>query len=170
VSHEPGPNGFPPVFSTHAFDNIGVPPNPDNPVYEYDPGFVDLGLGGFLDTVPEWNGLARMNDGKMKIPTVRNVAAGLGKGFTRSYMHNGVFKSLEQIVHFYNTRDVPEAGWPPPEVEENVNRELFEGVPLGDLQLSAEDEAAIVAFLATLTDRVAPGKPIAVITPRAAPQ
>ena len=170
VSHEPGPDGLPPVFSSHEFDNIGVPRNPENPVYEYDPGFVDLGLGGFLDTADEWAHLARLNDGKMKIPTVRNVAAGLGEGFTRSYMHNGVFKSLEQVVHFYNTRDVPEAGWPPPEVEANVNRELFEGVPLGDLQLPAEDEAAIVAFLATLTDRVAPGKPIGVIAPRAVPR
>jgi cytochrome c peroxidase len=28
-------------------------------------------------------------------------------------MHNGVFKSLKEVVQFYNTRDV--APWPPPE-------------------------------------------------------
>ena len=59
--------------------------------------------------------------------------------------HNGYFKSLEEITHFYNTRDV--AMWPPPEVTDNVNTD-----ELGDLGLTAEEEAAIVAFLKTLTD------------------
>lgn len=167
VSHEPGPNGLPPVFSSHAFDNIGVPRNPDNPVYDHDPAFVDLGLGGFLRTLNNgWSLLAEENDGKMKIPTVRNVAAGRRTGFPKAYMHNGVFKTLEEVVHFYNTRDVASEGWAPPEVDRNVNREIFEGVPLGNLQLSAEQEAAIVAFLETLTDRVPAGKPIGVIAPR----
>jgi cytochrome c peroxidase len=67
-------------------------------------------------------------------------------------MHNGVFKSLEEVVHFYNTRDVPGAGWAAPEVDRNVNRDIFEGVPLGNFELEPEDEAAIVAFLKTLTD------------------
>ena len=39
-------------------------------------------------------------------------------------------------------------GWPPPEVPENVNRN-----ELGNLGLTSEEEAAIVAFLKTLTDR-----------------
>jgi cytochrome c peroxidase len=67
-------------------------------------------------------------------------------------MHNGVFKTLEQVVHFYNTRDVPGEKWAPPEVPVNVNRELFEGKPMGNFALDREDEAAIVAFLKTLTD------------------
>ena len=55
-------------------------------------------------------------------------------------------------MHFYNTRDVEGAGWqgtpwPVPEVAENVNTD-----ELGDLGLTAEEEAAIVAFLETLTD------------------
>lgn len=78
------------------------------------------------------------------------------KGFPKAYMHNGVFKSLEEVVHFYNTRDVAEEMWPPPEVDRNVNRELFEGVPLGNLALDAEAEAAIVAFLKTLSDGYLP--------------
>ena len=32
----------------------------------------------------------------------------------KAYGHNGYFKSLEEIVHFYNTRDVEM--WPAPEV------------------------------------------------------
>jgi cytochrome c peroxidase len=62
-----------------------------------------------------------------------------------AFSHNGFFKSLEEIVHFYNTRDVEP--WPAPEVPENVNTD-----ELVDLGLTAEEEAAIVAFLKTLSD------------------
>jgi cytochrome c peroxidase len=65
----------------------------------------------------------------------------------KAYGHNGYFKSLEEIVHFYNTRDIADAGWPPPEVADNVNT-----AELGNLRLSAREEAAIVAFMKTLTD------------------
>ena len=60
-------------------------------------------------------------------------------------MHNGVFKSLKEVVHFYNTRDVED--WPPPEVPRNVNTD-----ELGDLGLTNEEEDAIVAFMETLSD------------------
>jgi cytochrome c peroxidase len=166
VSHRPGPAGEPPLFTDFTYDNIGVPRNPENPFYRMDEVFlddgspinplgqayVDLGLGDFLRSRPEWAALAAENDGKHRIPTLRNVDKRPGRGFPKAYMHNGVFKSLREVVHFYNTRDVVAAGWPPPEVAENVNRAIFAGVPLGDLQLSEEDEAAIVEFLKTLTD------------------
>lgn len=166
VSHQPGPGNVPPLFTDFTYENIGVPRNPENPFYEMDEvflddgtainplgeDFVDFGLGDFLRTRAEWTDLAWDNDGKFKIPTVRNVDRRPGRGFPKAYMHNGVFKTLEEIVHFYNTRDVPEEGWPPPEVDRNVNRDIFEGVPLGDLQLDEEAERAIVAFLKTLSD------------------
>ena len=165
VSDQAGPNGVPPLFTDFRFDNIGVPRNPDNPFYgmddEYlDDGtpinplgedFVDYGLGGFLRRRPEWAAMAPMNDGKFKVPTVRNVAKRRGSS-PKAYMHNGVFKSLEEVVHFYNTRDVASENWPPPEVAENVNRELFAGKPMGNFELNAHAEAAIVAFLGTLSD------------------
>jgi cytochrome c peroxidase len=56
-------------------------------------------------------------------------------------------------VRFYNTRDVPTAQWPAPEVPVNVNRDILEGVPLGDLRLDDHKLDAIVAFLRTLSDR-----------------
>jgi len=79
----------------------------------------------------------------------------------KAYGHNGYFKSLQGIVHFYNTRDVLPACpgnyteaealaakcWPAPEVEANVNRS-----ELGNLRLTAAQERAIVAFLKTLSD------------------
>jgi cytochrome c peroxidase len=166
VSHQAGPGGVPPLFTDFTFENIGVPKNPENPFYDMGEvfldnggpinplgdGFVDFGLGDFLRSRPEWEHMAWDNDGKHKVPTVRNVDQRTGKGFVKAYMHNGVLKSLEEVVHFYNTRDVADEGWQPPEVDRNVNRDILEGVPLGNLELDEEAEAAIVAFLATLTD------------------
>jgi cytochrome c peroxidase len=63
-------------------------------------------------------------------------------------MHNGCFKSLKDVVHFYNTRDVAGAGWPAPEVAANLNT-----TELGDLGLTGDEEDAIVAFMQALTDR-----------------
>jgi cytochrome c peroxidase len=170
ISHESGPDGVPPVFADFRYDNLGVPKNPENPFYRMDrvflddgspinplgKDFIDYGLGDFLRSQPQWADLAAENDGKFRTPTVRNVDLRPGKGFPKAYMHNGVFKSLEEVVHFYNTRDVPGAGWAPPEVPVNVNRDLFEGKPMGNFELTAEDEAAIVAFLKTLSDGYKP--------------
>ncbi len=166
VSHVPGPGGMPPLFTNFGYENIGVPRNPENPFYDMDQvylddgtpinplgdAFVDFGLGDFLRTRPEWADKAYENDGKFKIPTVRNVDQRFGNGVPKAFMHNGVFKSLKEVVHFYNTRDVATEGWPPPEVDRNVNDDIFEGVPLGNLELSEEAEDAIVAFLKTLND------------------
>ena len=92
---------------------------------------MDLGLGAFLGDSAEF--------GKFRVPTLRNIA------LTAPYGHNGYFKTLEEIVHFYNVRDVED--YPAPEYAATVNRE-----ELGNLGLSPEEEAAIVAFMQTLTD------------------
>jgi cytochrome c peroxidase len=154
-----------PLFTDFTYDNLGVPKNPENPVYDYDPTFIDNCLGGYLDMRPEWAGYAEENDGKVKVPTLRNVDLRPSPEFVKAYSHNGYFKSLKGIVHFYNTRDVlpvcpgdyTEAEalaancWPPPEVEATVNRD-----ELGDLGLTDEEENAIVAFLKTLSDGFKP--------------
>jgi cytochrome c peroxidase len=154
---EPRPGGEPPLFTDFTFDNLGVPKNPENPFYEMNEVFlddgspinpegadwIDPGLGGFLATHenPAWQALADENMGKHKVPTLRNV----GKGFPKAYVHNGVFKSLKEVVHFYNTRDIEE--WPAPEVAENVNTD-----ELGNLELTSKEEDAIVAFMNALSD------------------
>ena len=146
-----------PLFTDFTYDNLGVPRNPLNPFYnepDWNPqgdAWVDTGLGGFLQAAgypesvwgPEW--------GKQKVPTLRNVALAPTKKFIKAYSHNGYFKSLEEIVHFYNTRDVPGAGWPAPEVSANVNT-----TELGNLGLTKGEELAIVAFLKTLSDGYVP--------------
>jgi cytochrome c peroxidase len=163
-------------FTDFTFDNLGVPRNPDNPFYAMDEEYlddglpinpegkfwIDAGLGGFLATRPEWQDMALENRGKHKVPTLRNVGKGFGKGATKAFGHNGYFKSLKSIVHFYNTRDVKprcpdpltleanalRAGcWPAPEVPENVNTD-----ELGDLGLTDAEEDALVAFMETLSD------------------
>jgi len=103
--------------------------------------------------------------GKHKVPTLRNIDKRPDSTFVKSYMHNGYFKTLKGLVHFYNTRDVkpPCSGlypeekaianncWPKPEVEDNVNSE-----ELGDLKLTDKEEEAIVTFMSTLSDGFVP--------------
>ena len=155
---QPGPGGEPPLFTDFTYDNIGTPKNPDNPFYSMPSstnpdGFawVDPGLGGFLMAAGFPYGMYETEFGKHKVPTLRNVDLRPHAGFVKAYGHNGFFKSLEDIVRFYNTRDVPGAGWPPPEEPRNVNTE-----ELGDLGLTAAEERAIVAFLKTLSDGFTP--------------
>lgn len=139
------------LFTDFSFDNLGVPKNPKNPFYkmdEFNPDgedWVDYGLGGFLKSASYPITTYEPELGKHKVPTLRNVDKRPDPKFVKAFGHNGYFKSLEEIVHFYNTRDVKK--WPEPEVSANVNVS-----ELGDLGLTAEEEADIVAFLKTLTD------------------
>ena len=170
------PTGTGSAFTDFTYDNLGVPRNPENPFYDMDAellddgtpinplgsNWVDEGLGGFLQTRPEWQDKAAGNMGKHKVPTLRNVGKGRGKNAPKAYGHNGYFKSLKSIVHFYNTRDTkPECPdpfttekdarqmncWPTPEVAANEN-----STELGSLGLTEAEEDAIVAFLLTLSD------------------
>jgi cytochrome c peroxidase len=156
----PGEYGEPPMFTDFTFDNLGVPRNPMNPFYDmpekWNPqgeDWIDLGLGGFLESQGFPQDVADEEMGKQRVPTLRNVDLRPTRHFVKAYSHNGYFKSLEEIVHFYNTRDVEGAGWdgepwPAPEYPGNVNTD-----ELGDLGLTDEEEDAIVAFLKTLSDR-----------------
>lgn len=157
-----GPNA---LFTDFTFDNLGIPKNPENPVYSYNPAFVDPGLGGYLASRADYAPFADANMGKHKVPTLRNVDLRPSADFVKAYGHNGYFKSLWGIVHFYNTRDVLPACegdlteaealaancWPAPEVAENLNT-----TKLGNLGLTPAEEEAIVAFLTTLSDGYKP--------------
>ncbi len=180
---DPADVGLPPLFTDNSFDNLGVPKNPNNPFYTMDQVFlddgspinplgaawIDPGLGGFLANSgdPAWAAMADENYGKHRVPTLRNVGKRPGAGFMKAYMHNGALKSLAEVVNFYNTRDV--APWPAPEVLQNMNT-----AELGNLGLTAAEEAAIVAFMETLSDGYKPkpgranataDKPVAVTEP-----
>jgi cytochrome c peroxidase len=129
------PTGMvPPLFTNFTYDNLGVPKSEHKLLADAP---VDLGLGPIVGDSDE--------DGKFKVMTLRNV------GVTKPYAHNGFFKTLKDITHFYNTRDVEEEGWPDPEVPDTVN-----SYELGNLGLSAKDEKALVSFMKTLTDNRGP--------------
>ncbi|MGO8701118.1 MAG: cytochrome-c peroxidase [Limisphaerales bacterium] len=140
-------NPTPPLLTDFSYANVGSPRNwniPGTPA-------PDPGLGGRPDIA------AAMPDGSQlglhKTMSLRNIA------ITPPYGHNGVFSNLQQVVHFYNTRDTLGrldantnagfgiTGWPPPEISSNLNV-----AEIGNLRLSAAEEAQIVAFLETLTD------------------
>ncbi|MFA4969139.1 MAG: cytochrome c peroxidase [Sulfuritalea sp.] len=147
-----------PLFTDFTYDNLGVPKNPENPFYGQDKAwnpqgakFVDRGLGGVVKK--------RSEDGKFKVPTLRNIAR------TAPYMHNGYFRTLRGVVAFYNDRDVRPACkgeateaeaqqrrcWPRAEVRRNVNTE-----EMGRLGLNEQEVEDIVAFLQTLSDGYTP--------------
>ena len=118
-----------------------------------------------------------------RVPTLRNIDQRPHPDFVKAYMHNGVFKSLKEIVHFYNTRnlttvpgevidfnrDDPYARlrgtplWPRPEypfpssILNPAGDTAERGGQVGNLGLTDEEEDHIVAFLKTLTDGYAPG-------------
>lgn len=122
---------------------------------------VDLGVGNFLrspETVNEaWKALAPEFDGRFRVPTLRNVDKRPRPDFVKAYGHNGYFKSLKEIVHFYSTRDVlPNAkvvrqgkrsrAGRTPETPQKLNPTCC------NLGLSGQQEDDLVAFLKTLTD------------------
>src|SRR5664280_96068 len=149
-----------PLFTDYSYDNLGIPKNPLNPFYSeptYNPkgtNWVDQGLGGYLAGTGFYPAsISTPELGKFQVPTLRNVAKRPSLSFVKAYGHNGYFKSLAEIVHFYNTRDVPGAGWkgvpwPAAEYAATVNTS-----EIGNLGLTGRQEGAIVAFLKTLTDR-----------------
>ena len=179
--HRDGGPGEEPLFTDFTASNLGVPRNlglqflyegrPDQRGYSPNlagAAYVDTGVGSFLRMLrsdsgqlnpdSEWIKLAPKFDAKFQVPTLRNVDRRPTPSFVKAYMHNGYFKGLREVVHFYNTRDVlPEckAGdpgekltcWPAPEDSTNMNKRQ-----LGNLKLTDQEEDALVAFLKTLTD------------------
>src|SRR5712691_556282 len=180
-----------PLFTCFGSANEGLPLNPRDAIYYQNTpdsfgftanpdgfAFRDLGMGSFLRGVAapnpnsNWTPFAPKTDGQFQVSTARNVAmtppqcptteAGSTPYFQKGFFHNGYIKSLKQLVHFYNTRDVYPynvtsghcpAGtvekvncWPMPEVKNN------EDMTVGKLGLTDTEENQIVAFLQTLTD------------------
>jgi cytochrome c peroxidase len=183
-----------PLFTCFGYANLGLPLNPRVAIYYqttqdffgFTPnpdgfGFRDLGLGTFLRSGPgsapnpnsQWTQFAPTSDGQMQTMTARNVAMtptqcptteAPGPYFQKEFFHNGYAKSLKQLVHFYNTRDVATFAknvtsgncpvgttekvncWPKPEVPNNID------MTVGMLGLTDQEENQIVAFLQTLTD------------------
>lgn len=168
----------PPLMTDFSYDNLGIPVNPEiTALAGRQP--IDYGLGArteiaalsgnaeapvdlpmYADADTPTREVLESEAGKFKVMTLRNIAK------TAPYGHNGYFKTLKSIVHFYNTRDIlgdcavtvdaiPGTNcWPAPEVGINVN-----DAELGDLGLTPAEEDDLVAFLKTLTDQGASPSP-----------
>ena len=144
--HQKGDDGSAPLFTDFSYDNVGTPRNANNPFYRAAASvnvdgakYRDTGLGAVLKDATQL--------GKVKVPTLRNVAKRPHPQFVKAYLHNGAFKSLKEVVAFYNRRDKNPEQFGAPDVIENVNRE-----ELGKLGLTEAEENDVVAFLETLSD------------------
>lgn len=107
-----------PNFTDHQFHNLGVP----------QAGPMKEDLGRFYVTRQE------RDKGAFKTPTLRSITE------TAPYMHDGVFKTLEEVVDFLD-----QSGGKNPNLSPMLK-------PLG---LSSEEKAELIAFLKALT-----GEPI----------
>jgi cytochrome c peroxidase len=166
-------------FSEFTYYATGVPRNPASPA-NANPAFFDLGLCGPDRTVPALPSDATAGVtaatlcGKFRMPTLRNVAE------RPAYMHNGVFRTLTEVVQFYATRQSNPRRWYGPAGVPNdlptaylgnlettkapFNRAATDGPLLTDGEV-----ADLVAFLHTLSDGFVPGAATPVALPPARP-
>ena len=106
-------------FTTDEFKNIGL----------YNG--KDLNDAGLFNLTKKETDL-----GKFKTPGLRNIAV------TAPYMHNGMFKTLEEVVDYYNN--------PGAFVNNSINIDEALKKQLG---LTDKEKKDIIAFLKTLTDK-----------------
>jgi len=114
----------PPGYSKTEHEVIGTPKDASKKSISPDPGRY------LYNKMPQLVGA-------FKTPTVRNAA------ITAPYMHNGVFKTLEEVVDFYNKGGGKGLGY---EVDNQT-------LPFDELKLNKKEESALVAFMKTLTDK-----------------
>jgi cytochrome c peroxidase len=112
----------PPNFDRSESEVLGVPGKNKK---------IDGDLGKFDLTKAE------VNRYSFKTPTIRNIA------LTAPYMHNGVFKTLEEVVDFYNEGGGSGLGFNLPN----------QSLPTDKLNLTPLDKKQLIAFMKTLTDK-----------------
>jgi cytochrome c peroxidase len=159
---QPGRGGLPPLFTDHQYEALAVPRNAALAANR-DSAYFDLGICG-----PYRSDLAKETQycGLFATPTLRNVAT------RHVFFHNGVYHTLQQVLDFYDFRDVAPTKIYPRGQDGKV--EKYDDIPpryranvdvtdppldraLGDKPaMSPADERDIIAFLKTLTDGYQP--------------
>ncbi|MBC8044366.1 MAG: cytochrome C peroxidase [Rhizobacter sp.] len=115
----------PPVFTDSEAEVIGVPAGPDTANAEID---SDVGKYALHQIALE--------KFMFKTPSVRNIA------LTAPYMHNGVYKTLDEVMDFYNRG----GGW-------GIGIDLpNQTLPAEKLNLSQSEIKDVIAFMHALTD------------------
>jgi cytochrome c peroxidase len=87
--------------------------------------FTDLGLGAVTGQL--------IDNGKFRVPTLRNIA------LTAPYMHDGRFKTLEEVIDHYSSGG---------HFADNVDANILA------FPLSEQDKLDLIAFMHTFTDTV----------------
>lgn len=119
-------NGFiPPHYEKTESEIIGVPQTP-----RIRKAKLDADLGRFATYQKNIHRYA------FKTPTIRNVA------LTAPYMHNGVYRTLEEVVDFYNRGGGQGIGI---QLESQT-------LATDSLRLTGGEQKALVAFMKALTD------------------
>jgi len=160
-------------FSEFTYYATGVPRN--TAIAENaNPTFYDLGLCGPNRSVPALPATvapgttANQFCGQFRMPTLRNVAE------RPAYMHNGVFKTLREVVAFYATRNSNPQRWYGPTGVANdlparylanleVTKAPFNRLASEGPALTEVETDDLIAFLHTLSDGYVP--PTAATTP-----
>lgn len=151
-------DGLPPLFTDHQFEALGAPRNTALMV-NGDAEYFDLGICGPYRTDMSADS---QYCGLFLTPTLRNVAT------RQVFFHNGGFRTLQQVLDFYDFRDTePQKVYP---LGANGEVHKFDDLParyrsnvditdppfdrkLGEPPaMTPQDEADIIAFLGTLTD------------------
>ncbi|MBS1634370.1 MAG: cytochrome C peroxidase [Bacteroidetes bacterium] len=117
-------NGLvPPAYNDTEYEVIGVPDKKNSKTIDPDEGRIAISK-------------AEIHRYAFKTPTVRNIA------LTGPYMHNGVYKTLDEVIDFYNKGGGQGLGMELP------NQTL----PFDSLQLSKQDIRDLKSFMKSLTD------------------
>lgn len=117
----------PPEFHENESEVLGVPVDKEASALDPDPGRLTNNRP--LEKVEHYRH-------SFKTVTVRNVA------LTAPYMHNGVYDTLEEVVDFYNRGGGQGMGLEVP----------FQTLAPDSLQLTQEEQKALVLFMEALTD------------------
>jgi cytochrome c peroxidase len=72
-----------------------------------------------------------------KTPSIRNIA------LTAPYMHNGAYKTLEEVIEFYNLGGGYGIG---------ITDQEFQTLPPDSLHLTTPEKTDLINFMKTLTD------------------
>jgi cytochrome c peroxidase len=107
------------IFSNNGLDKIAKPED-----------YKDKGYGAITGKLQDY--------GKFKVPSLRNIA------FTAPYMHDGRFKTLEEVLDFYSEGV---------NVCANIDSKMQYAHQRG-VKLNAKQKKQVIAFLNTLTDSV----------------
>lgn len=100
-----------------------------------------------LETNPTDSGFANItgdpNDvGKFRVPTLRNIMR------TAPYMHDGRFRTMEEVIEHYNSGIQPS-----PTLDDRLTTNITVGGPPVQMNMTPYEKQAIIAFLHTLTDQ-----------------